>query len=210
MNPTGIGLSNRPTEQPEAAPQPAATGLRGWLANNRRVIVLAAAGLVVVVGGGVAVLTLSGGSEPQSTDPSGRPAAAGGGATATPTATGPTKRAGAATPSGTRNPFAARVTPSGSATTTGSGTASGTASPAATATITDPAVYLALFSVAADGTAKFSVNGTTYSQNPGDTFGEGKALTYHKSVQVSGASCASVSYVDQTYTVCPGEMHQVD
>ena len=208
MNPTGIGLSNRPTDQPEAALQPAATGIRGWLANNRRVIVLAAAGVVVVVGGGIAVLSLSGGSDPLSTDPPGRPAAAGGGATATPTVTGPTRPAGAATPSGTRNPFAARVTSSGSATATG--TASGSASPAVTATITDQAVYLALFSVGSDGTAKFSVNGTTYSQSPGDSFGEGKALTYHKSIQVSGASCASISYVDQTYTVCPGEMRQVD
>jgi len=43
---------------------------------------------------------------------------------------------------------------------------------------------------------------------PGDTFGDGSKLTYHKTTTVSGTRCAVVSYDAQSsFTVCPGDMH---
>ena len=155
-----------------------------------------------------------GSSDPLAED-TGPSAPVAGSVTAAPTPTEATAKPTASSGAGasaavSRNPFAPRPNASTSATTgTGTGTAEATAT-TVTATVTDPAVFLSLFSVASDGEAVFSVNGTTYTQSPGDTFGEGKALAYHKKVTVSGETCASISYADQTYTVCPGEMHQVD
>jgi hypothetical protein len=224
MNRSGLGLSNRPgSEIPgprTPAATPAATGARGWLHAHRQVVALSAAGVVLLAGAGSAVLLLTGGSDSDLGGSAAASATGTGRASATPTTTpnGRTAPGAGATgtatgsPTGTRNPFAPR--PSGSSTATGtgspgtSGSATGTTA-AVTTTVTNPAVYLALFSVAADGKAAFSVNGTTYSQHPGDTFGDGKAFSYHKSVKVAGVTCASVGYLDQTVTVCPGEMHQI-
>lgn len=223
----GTGLSQRPGTDPDGGAGPGGTGpagtkpgkaapATGWRAQleaNKRAAVLLAAVLPLAAAGAAYLLLFSGG------DPAvdgAAPAPATGTSAPAPTPT----EAGTAGPSGTatggatgsagssRNPFAPK--PSASASTSGSQSAS-TSDPATTvtATVTDPAVYLTLFSIDADGAAKFSVNGTGYTQNPGDTFGEGKALTYHKKVTVSGTTCASVSYNDQTDTVCPGEMHQV-
>lgn len=212
----GTGFSPRTAADAQTGSAPAGgtppTGWRAWLEANKRAALLLAVTLPVAAGGAGYLLLFSG-SDPVDGGGSAAPAPA---ATSAPAPT-PTE-AGTAAPSASatggpsagssRNPFA----PKPAASTTATGTPSASASDSATtvtATVTDPAVYLTLFSIAADGTAKFSVNGTGYSQSPGDTFGEGKALTYHKKVTVSGTTCASVSYNDQTDTVCPGEMHQV-
>jgi len=219
MNPSGLGLSNRPGTDPAAVPVDGSASspsrLRGWLQAHRSVLALGAAGTVLVAGTAVTLLVLRGngpGPDAAATAATtGRSTSAGTtpaptGATGTPSARPTTS----SLPSGTRNPFKPRPAASASGSSSGSaGPSAGTSAPAVTTTVTDPAVYLALFSVAADGKASFSVNGTTYAQHPGDTFGTSTSLTYHKTVKVAGATCASISYLDQTYTVCPGEMQLV-
>jgi hypothetical protein len=213
MNPSGLGLTGRPvTEEPKAPAAPAATGLRGVLATNRTLVLLAVAGVVLATGGAAALLLTAGSTPPaggSAPAPATTTAASSSPGTGTTTSASPTP---STDPAGTRNPFAPRpsATVTGSAGGSGSATGStGTSTSAVTTTVTDPAVYLALFSIASDGKASFSLNGTTFAQRPGDSFGDGDALTYHKSVKVAGVTCASVGYLDQTVTVCPGEMHHL-
>ena len=206
MSMPGVGVT-QPAET-ESAPPPSGGRGVGQVRGNRLILLIAGAVGIVVIGGLALVLLTRGGGEGGSagaggvtTAPTTRPSASPS-ATTSASATATTSAGSADT--GTRNPFVPRATSSGSASASSTDTAGATV----TATVADTSVWLSLFSVASDGKAVFAVNGTTYTQSPGDTFGDGSKLTYHKTTTVSGTKCAVVSYDGgSSFTVCPGDMH---
>jgi hypothetical protein len=192
---TGPGAG--PQTEPEPEEIDAGGGSRGKL-----LIVLVAAG-VLLVGAGAVLFITRGGDEAA---PSGPTATA----TGTPTApAGPTASATSATSTTAgRNPFATpdAVTTSSSSSATDSSSSSSTTGSNGTA----GTVYVAVFEVASDGSAKFGVNGAEFTAEPGESFGDDVKLTYHKTSRVGTQTCAVLSREDTTFTACPGEMHAVD
>lgn len=115
----------------------------------------------------------------------------------------------------TRTVTAVRTVVNGNSTVRSTETVKSTATVRSTATATPTAVYLALFDIEPDGKdASFRVNSVSTTQapyvvDPGQRFGPSSAFLYQSTYTDGAKVCAVVTYVEESFSLCPGAMVKV-